>query len=159
MNDSPVGCQTRAVTEPQRDGGICEANDGEVVKTVTFKPLSRARKERAPGIPRDMMRGKSRQAAAAPLMNGEPLAGDHRPPANLAQHRGFRVSFHTRQTGTGEQCSSPTRAFRQPELPAVGFCSLLRFPHRAAGLGRPLRSATAAPKNPPCFRRRRRSDF
>ena len=42
---------------------------------------------------------------------------------------------------------------------AVGFCSLLRFPHHASGLGRPLRSATAAPKNPPCFRRRRRSDF
>ena len=62
MNDSPVGCQTRAVTEPQRDGGICEANDGEVVNVVTFKPLSRARKERAPGIPRGMMRGKSRFA-------------------------------------------------------------------------------------------------
>ena len=60
LNDSPVGCQTRAVTEPQRDGGICEANDGEVVNVVTFKPLSRARKERAPGIPRGMMRGKSR---------------------------------------------------------------------------------------------------
>ena len=59
LNDSPVGCQTRAVTEPQRDGGICEANDGEVFKNVTFKPLSRARKERAPGIPRGMMRGKS----------------------------------------------------------------------------------------------------
>ena len=44
LNDSPVGCQTRAVTEPQRDGGICEANDGEVFKTATFKPLSRARK-------------------------------------------------------------------------------------------------------------------
>ena len=58
LNDSPVGCQTRAMTEPQRDGGICEANDGAVVKTVTFKPLSRARKERAPGIPRGMMRGK-----------------------------------------------------------------------------------------------------
>ena len=40
LNDSPVGCQTRAVTEPQRDGGICEANDGEVFKTATFKPLS-----------------------------------------------------------------------------------------------------------------------
>ena len=60
LNDSPVGCQTRAVTEPQRDGGICEANDGEVFNVVTFKPLSRARKERAPGIPRGMMRGKSR---------------------------------------------------------------------------------------------------
>ena len=58
LNDSPVGCQTRAVTEPQRDGGICEANAGEVFKTATFKPLSRARKERAPGIPRGMMRGK-----------------------------------------------------------------------------------------------------
>ena len=58
LNDSPGGCQTRAVTEPQRDGGICEANDGEVFKTATFKPLSRARKERAPGIPRGMMRGK-----------------------------------------------------------------------------------------------------
>ena len=60
MNDSPVGCQTRAVTEPQRDGVICEANDGEVVNVVTFKALSRARKERASGIPRGMMRGKSR---------------------------------------------------------------------------------------------------
>ena len=59
MNDSPVGCQTRAVTGPQRDGGICKANDGEVFEIVTFKPLSRARKERAPGIPRGMMRGKS----------------------------------------------------------------------------------------------------
>ena len=48
-----------------RGGGICEANDGEVVKPVTFKPLSRARKERAPGIPRGMMRGKS-PAATAP---------------------------------------------------------------------------------------------
>ena len=66
LNDSPVGCQTRAMTEPQRDGGICEANDGEVVKTVTFKPLSRARKERAPGIPRGMMRGKA--LCASPLM-------------------------------------------------------------------------------------------
>ena len=75
LNDSPVGCQTRAMTEPQRDGGICEANDGEVVKTVTFKALSRARKERAPGIPRDMMRGKSRQAAAAPLMKGAAKRG------------------------------------------------------------------------------------
>ena len=46
------GCQTRAVTEPQRDGGICEANDGEVFKTATFKPLSRARKERARHTPR-----------------------------------------------------------------------------------------------------------
>ena len=64
LNDSPVGCQTRAVTEPQRDGGICEANDGEVFKTATFKPLSRARKERAPGIPRGMMRGKSPSVTA-----------------------------------------------------------------------------------------------
>ena len=65
LNDSPVGCQTRAMTEPQRDGGICEANDGEVFKTATFKPLSRARKERAPGIPRDVMRGKSPSAPNA----------------------------------------------------------------------------------------------
>ena len=66
LNDSPVGCQTRAVTEPQRDGGICEANDGEVFKNVTFKPLSRARKERAPGIPRGMMRGKARKPRQLP---------------------------------------------------------------------------------------------
>ena len=34
LNDSPVGCQTRAMTEPQRDGGICKANDGGVVSDV-----------------------------------------------------------------------------------------------------------------------------
>ena len=73
LNDSPVGCQTRAVTEPQRDGGICEANDGEVFKNVTFKPLSRARKERAPGIPRGMMRGKSPSAANACGRSGAQL--------------------------------------------------------------------------------------
>ena len=69
----PVGCQTRAVTEPQRDGGICEANDGEVFKTATFKPLSRARKERAPGIPRGMMRGKSPSAPNACRHSGAQL--------------------------------------------------------------------------------------
>ena len=83
MNDSPVGCQTRAVTEPQRDGGICEANDGEVFKTATFKPLSRARKERAPGIPRGMMRGKCAHWLAmtrlfwiCPLRRGRADRGD-----------------------------------------------------------------------------------
>ena len=51
-----------------RGGGICEANDGEVVKTVTFKPLSRARKERAPGIPCGMMQGKASLCSASPLL-------------------------------------------------------------------------------------------
>ena len=73
LNDSPVGCQTRAMTEPQRDGDICEANDGEVVKTVTFKPLSRARKERAPGIPRGMMRGKAHKPRQLPQGGAKPL--------------------------------------------------------------------------------------
>ena len=48
-----------------RGGCLCKANDGEAVKTVTLKPLSRARKERAPGIPCGMMRGKSPSAANA----------------------------------------------------------------------------------------------
>ena len=39
-------------------------NSGEVRKRIEgLNPLSRARKERAPGIPRDMMRGKSAQSA------------------------------------------------------------------------------------------------
>ena len=74
LNDSPVGCQTRAVTEPQRDGGICEANDGEVFKTATFKPLSRARKERAPGIPRGMMRGKAHKPRQLPQRGSQAAA-------------------------------------------------------------------------------------
>ena len=30
VNDSPVGCQSRAVTEPQRDGGTAQAVTDEV---------------------------------------------------------------------------------------------------------------------------------
>ena len=44
-------------------------NSGEVRKRIEgLNPLSRARKEHAPGIPRDMMRGKSAQSADSPLL-------------------------------------------------------------------------------------------
>ena len=87
LNDSPVGCQTRAMTEPQRDGGICEANDGEVVKIVTFKPLSRARKERAPGIPRGMMRGKAHKPRQLPQRGSQAAAAGLRADEGIGPYK------------------------------------------------------------------------
>ena len=75
------------MTEPQRDGGICEANDGEVVKTVTFKPLSRARKERAPGIPRGMMRGKAHKPRQLPQRGSQAAAAGLRADEGIGPYK------------------------------------------------------------------------
>ena len=83
--------------------------------------------------------------------------GDHGSPANLAQHRVFRDSFLTRQTGTGEQCSPLQELIDSPECArrfrfAQGFpqfpprstaCARGRVPRCPAQAASPNRSGPA----------------
>ena len=72
MNDSPVDCQSRGVTEPQRDGGttsvVTEGLIG-ISSDFTQTPQSRASRDSSPfyGSPWSFIRFRTKQNHASPF--------------------------------------------------------------------------------------------